>query len=36
LRGGGILIGVEAKTDDDADKLEHLLADLGAEHVRQE
>lgn len=36
IRGGGILIGVEAKTEDDADKLEQLLADLGAENVRQE
>jgi hypothetical protein len=36
IRGGGILLGVEAKTDDDADKLEKLLEDLGAEHIRQE
>ncbi|MDT7605037.1 MAG: hypothetical protein QOF61_3034 [Acidobacteriota bacterium] len=36
LQGGGILIGVEAKSDEDADVLERLLADLGAEHVRQE
>jgi hypothetical protein len=36
IRGGGILIGIEAKTEDDADKLEHLLGDLGAENVRQE
>jgi hypothetical protein len=36
LRGGGILLGVEAKSDDDADKLQHLLEDIGAEHVRQE
>ena len=36
LRGGGILIGVESRTDEDADTLERLLADLGAEHVRQE
>ena len=36
LRAGGILIGVEAKTDEEADKLEDLLVDLGAEHVRQE
>ena len=36
LRAGGILIGVEAKTDEEADKLEDLLADLGGEHVRQE
>jgi hypothetical protein len=36
LRGGGILLGVEAKSEEDADKLEELLEDLGAEHVRQE
>ncbi|HEV7843728.1 MAG TPA: hypothetical protein VGO69_08515 [Pyrinomonadaceae bacterium] len=36
LREGGILLGVEAKTDEDADKLEKLLQDIGAEHVRQE
>lgn len=36
LRGGGILLGVEAKTDDDVDKLEKLLEDIGAEHVRTE
>jgi hypothetical protein len=36
LRGGGILLGVEAKNDEDADKLEQLLEDIGAEHVRQE
>jgi hypothetical protein len=36
LRSGGILLGVEAKSDEDADKLEKLLEDIGAEHVRQE
>ncbi len=36
LRGGGILIGVEAKTSEDGERIEKLLADLGAEHVRQE
>lgn len=36
LRGGGILLGVEAKSDEDAAKLEQLLQDIGAEHVRQE
>lgn len=36
LRGGGILLGVEAKDNDDADKLEQLLEDIGADHVRQE
>ncbi len=37
LRAGGILIGVESKSDgSDADDLEKLLEELGAEHVRQE
>lgn len=36
LRSGGILVGVEAKSDEEADKLEQLLEDLGAEHIRQE
>ncbi len=36
LRGGGILLGVEAKDADDAGKLERLLEDIGADHVRQE
>ena len=36
LREGGILLGVEAKSTEDADKLEELLEDLGAHHVRQE
>src|SRR5262245_60466911 len=36
LRGGGILIGVEARTDDEVEELEKLLADLGAQHVRAE
>jgi hypothetical protein len=36
LRGGGILLGVEANKDEDADKLQQLLEDIGAEHVRQE
>lgn len=36
LRSGGILLGVEAKSDEDADKLEQLLEDLGGEHIRQE
>jgi len=36
LRAGGILIGVEARDDEEAGKLEELLTDLGAEHVRQE
>ncbi len=36
LREGGILLGVEAKSAEDANKLEELLEDLGAQHVRQE
>jgi hypothetical protein len=36
LRGGGLLIGVEAKSDEEVDKLEQLLEDIGAEHVRAE
>lgn len=36
LRSGGILLGVEATTDEDADKLEKLLEDIGAENVKQE
>ena len=36
LRGGGILIGVEAKSSEDGDQIEKLLTDLGAEHIRQE
>jgi hypothetical protein len=36
IRSGGILIGIEAKTNEDADTLEQLLNDLGAENVRQE
>jgi len=36
LRGGGILLGVEARSDDDIDKLEELLQAMGAEHVRAE
>jgi hypothetical protein len=36
LREGGILLGVETKSGEDADKLEKLLEDLGAEHIRQE
>ncbi len=36
LRGGGILLGVEAKTSDEIEKLETLLEDIGAEYVRTE
>lgn len=36
VRGGGILMGVEAKNDEDVERLEQLLEDIGAEHVRSE
>jgi hypothetical protein len=36
IRSGGILLGVEARSDTDADNLQKFLEDLGAEHVRQE
>ena len=36
LRAGGILLGVETKSGEEADKLEELLEALGAEHTRQE
>lgn len=36
LRGGGILIGVEARSEEEVDRLEELLGELGAEHVRTE
>ena len=36
LKGGGILIGVEAQTDEDVDRVEDLLTELGGEHVRTE
>ena len=36
LQTGGILVGVEARADDDVEKLEKLFEDLGAEHVRAE
>jgi hypothetical protein len=36
LLSGGILLGVEAKSEEEIDKLEELLDALGAEHVRTE
>src|SRR5947207_14432718 len=36
IRGGGILIGVEARSDEEIDKLEELLEAIGGEHVRTE
>jgi hypothetical protein len=36
LRGGGILLGVEARSEEEIDKLEDLLEALGGEHVRAE
>ena len=36
VRGGGILLGVEANSGEDVEKLETLLEDIGAEYVRTE
>ena len=36
LRAGGILLGVEARSAEDADHIEKLLEDIGAKNVRQE
>jgi hypothetical protein len=36
LREGGILIGVEAKSNEEIERLEELLEDVGGEHVRTE
>ena len=36
IRSGGILVGVEARSDEDADNLQKFMEDLGGEHVRQE
>jgi hypothetical protein len=36
VRAGGILLGVEAQTGEEADNLEKLLADIGAENIMQE
>jgi hypothetical protein len=36
LREGGILIGVEARDNEEVDKLEELLEDVGGQHVRTE
>src|SRR4051794_36069358 len=36
IRGGGILMGVEAKADEEVDTLEQLLEDVGAQYVRAE
>jgi hypothetical protein len=36
LRGGGILIGVEARDDEEVKTLEDLLEELGGQHVRVE
>lgn len=36
IRGGGILIGVESRADEEVDRLEQLLGELGAENVRAE
>lgn len=34
VRGGGILLGVEARSEEDVERLEQLLEDIGAESVR--
>jgi hypothetical protein len=36
LREGGILIGVEARNEDEIETLEQLLEDVGGHHVRAE
>ena len=36
IRGGGILIGVASRNDEEVDRIEELLEELGAEHVRTE
>jgi hypothetical protein len=36
LRGGGILIGVEVRSDEEVDRVEELFNDLGAHNVRTE
>ena len=36
LRSGGILLGAQAKSVDDVDRLETLFEDIGAEYVRAE
>ncbi len=36
IRSGGILLGVEAKTDEEIEKLEKLLEDVGGQYVRAE
>src|SRR4051812_26966803 len=36
IRGGGILIGVESRNDEEIDRLEGLLDELGADNVRTE
>jgi len=36
ILGGGLLLGVETKSDEEADQLEELLEALGGQHVRAE
>jgi hypothetical protein len=36
LKEGGILLGVEARDGEEIEKLEQLMEDIGAEHVRAE
>lgn len=35
LREGSILVGVEAKSDEDADRIEELFESLNAQQVKQ-
>ena len=36
VREGGILIGVDARSDDEVDNLERMFEDLGAKHIHNE
>lgn len=36
VRAGGVLVGVEVKSDEDLEKVEKLFGDLGAEKVSEE
>lgn len=36
IKGGGILIGVEARDEEEVERLEELLEAIGGEHVRTE
>jgi hypothetical protein len=36
IRGGGILLGIGSRSEEEVDRLEELLGELGAENVRAE